>query len=272
VVPNNPVKEDIMKEQRSEVYCTLCGGTNVQIAGWIDPNCPTTYFGDFGTFNEEDSAYCMDCDKHGCLAQRTVEVEVDPLKHFGTEGDVLSYVLDEIVASLEEDLENMRVTEGDDADIVIDLGNKIHDIKAIEDLVMLKQDWTPGRGVASPKAPSSEQDPEAYVICTNINICRRIGVFDDDGNLQNCDHTGDETPDIDPGSVEGSTVEEILADVERRIVDWCEESLHNPEGTTRDRWACMSPEDGIWSAFLATGEDVLEVTILKSTQVPACDW
>jgi len=261
------------EQQRSEVYCTLCGGTNVQIAGWIDPNCPTTYFGDFGTFNEKDYAYCTDCDKHGCLAQRTVEVEVEFL-YFDTEGDVLSYVLDEIVASLEEDRESMRITEGDDADIVIDLGHKIHDIKALENLVMLKQDWTPSRGVAAPEAPSSENDPEAYVICTDITITRRIANLDQDGNLIDMTETGQETPDIDPSSVEGDTVEAMLADVERRIVDWCGESLANPspQWSTRERWDCFDEDNGQWSCFLAHDEDLVEVTLKRGTEGPACDW
>lgn len=42
-------------------YCTECGGTNVQVAAWINPNT-NEVLDDFGSPGEKDTQYCADCD------------------------------------------------------------------------------------------------------------------------------------------------------------------------------------------------------------------
>ena len=45
------------------VRCTECGGTNVQVVVWQNPN--TGEVGeDFGSWNNTDTKFCIDCDDH----------------------------------------------------------------------------------------------------------------------------------------------------------------------------------------------------------------
>jgi hypothetical protein len=40
--------------------CTVCKGTNVEMAMWVNPNT-NEVGGDFGTFNYGDNTFCNDC-------------------------------------------------------------------------------------------------------------------------------------------------------------------------------------------------------------------
>lgn len=54
--------------------CSKCGSDNVEHAMWVNPN--TNVVGDlFGSWNEEDSAFCNHCESHGTLTQATLRSE-----------------------------------------------------------------------------------------------------------------------------------------------------------------------------------------------------
>ena len=46
--------------------CCKCGGTNVQMAKWVNPNTGEV-FGDFGSYDETDTKWCNDCDDNVTL-------------------------------------------------------------------------------------------------------------------------------------------------------------------------------------------------------------
>ena len=48
------------------VRCKECGGANVQIAMWVNPNTGKT-IDDFGSFDEADTKWCNDCDSNELL-------------------------------------------------------------------------------------------------------------------------------------------------------------------------------------------------------------
>lgn len=45
--------------------CPICGGTNIQLQAWIDPNNNNKYIGD----TEDDECWCEDCEKHTKLKE-----------------------------------------------------------------------------------------------------------------------------------------------------------------------------------------------------------
>lgn len=45
---------------KSKYYCSICGGTNIQLQAWIDPNNNNRYIGD----TEDDECWCEDCQEH----------------------------------------------------------------------------------------------------------------------------------------------------------------------------------------------------------------
>lgn len=53
-----------MKKSLQTLYCSECGGTNVQAQAWVNPN--TKEFLDFasGPCLEVDDCWCEDCEEH----------------------------------------------------------------------------------------------------------------------------------------------------------------------------------------------------------------
>lgn len=49
-----------------DIRCELCKGANVQLVAWTDPNTKEV-FDDFGSWNQEDTKYCSDCDDNVLL-------------------------------------------------------------------------------------------------------------------------------------------------------------------------------------------------------------
>ena len=43
--------------------CPICGGTNVQIRAWIDPNT-NQYCSDVSDPLNQEDTWCLDCDNH----------------------------------------------------------------------------------------------------------------------------------------------------------------------------------------------------------------
>lgn len=48
------------------VRCTECGGRNIQVAMWVRLN-ENKVMDDFGSWDETDTKWCSDCDKHVLL-------------------------------------------------------------------------------------------------------------------------------------------------------------------------------------------------------------
>lgn len=48
------------KMQKSKYCCSVCGGTNIQLQAWVDPNNNNRYIE--GT--EDDECWCEDCQEH----------------------------------------------------------------------------------------------------------------------------------------------------------------------------------------------------------------
>lgn len=60
----------------SEFYCQNCGSDNVEVAMWVNPN--TNAVGDvFGSWGEDDSSYCNNCQMNGTLDEDKPE-DIDP--------------------------------------------------------------------------------------------------------------------------------------------------------------------------------------------------
>lgn len=52
---------------KEEVCCRACGSLNVEYAVWFNPN--TERVNDiFGTFNQDDSVFCFDCERTDLLS------------------------------------------------------------------------------------------------------------------------------------------------------------------------------------------------------------
>ena len=61
----------------ARVWCTVCGGTDVQHIDWIDPNSGSVvgdYFGDWYAMSNKGESFCNDCNDHTLL---TDEVHLD---------------------------------------------------------------------------------------------------------------------------------------------------------------------------------------------------
>lgn len=57
------------EEEEEEIVCANCGGSNVQVVAWLDPN--TEEAGEyFGSWDETDTKYCADCDQHVLLIDK----------------------------------------------------------------------------------------------------------------------------------------------------------------------------------------------------------
>jgi len=61
-----------MSENNHEYCCAHCGGTNVQITAWVNPN--TEDIGDdYGDWDESDTKWCKDCEKNVLIVEENVE-------------------------------------------------------------------------------------------------------------------------------------------------------------------------------------------------------
>jgi len=54
--------------------CKECGGNNVEIAAWVDPN-DYEYIEDFGSWDNGDNTWCEDCKAHNELVELQTEKE-----------------------------------------------------------------------------------------------------------------------------------------------------------------------------------------------------
>jgi hypothetical protein len=52
--------------------CSKCGGTNVQLVAWVDPNT-NEVFDDYGSWNSIDTKFCADCDENVALIEKEDE-------------------------------------------------------------------------------------------------------------------------------------------------------------------------------------------------------
>jgi hypothetical protein len=52
--------------------CSKCGGTNVQLAAWVNPNTEEV-FDDYGSWNHQDTKWCGDCEEHVLLVLKEDE-------------------------------------------------------------------------------------------------------------------------------------------------------------------------------------------------------
>lgn len=62
--------------------CSKCGGQNVQVAVWADANTGET-FDDYGSWDETDTKWCVDCGAHHLLVPQSeyVESKTDPMAY-----------------------------------------------------------------------------------------------------------------------------------------------------------------------------------------------
>ncbi len=60
------------EECECEMYCSRCGGTNVQIAMWVRTNTEEV-LDDFGSFDETDTKWCEDCEAHVLLFSKDMK-------------------------------------------------------------------------------------------------------------------------------------------------------------------------------------------------------
>ena len=60
----NKVKEGAINtyliRELPKYCCSVCGGTNIQLQAWIDPNSNNKYIED----TEDDECWCEDCQEH----------------------------------------------------------------------------------------------------------------------------------------------------------------------------------------------------------------
>ena len=65
------------KKPEPTVKCKRCGGFNVQMAMWVDPNT-NEIMEDFGSFDEQDTKWCNDCDSGEELVDTSIKEEPCP--------------------------------------------------------------------------------------------------------------------------------------------------------------------------------------------------
>ena len=56
------------------ICCSKCGGHNVQVATWVNPNTDEI-LEEFGSWNETDTKFCVDCQENVELVDGSLQEE-----------------------------------------------------------------------------------------------------------------------------------------------------------------------------------------------------